>query len=196
MGQCSWHVLDQVDSKIHLEPGETLIHARLQALAIYFRIFRFRRVAVDPNLVPVFTPEHLVHRHIKRLTGKIPERHLNAAHAACLARLSPKLANLSKYFFNVTRVLAEYPAFQHQGVRRTGPVANFSKSIDALVGVDTHQRAGHRGLCKRRYTEIRDLQLRWPGVGTRVMRECFQHLVRPEGRGGQRARTLQKTAAS
>ena len=85
-------VAEQVDPQIHLEPGEALVLAQLQALAVHLRIVRFGGVGVAADLVAELAAEHLVDRHVVGFAGQIPQRHLDAADAAGLPRVQRRTA--------------------------------------------------------------------------------------------------------
>ena len=89
------NALQQVVSQIHLEPGKALVAARFQPLAVDLRIVRFGGVGITADLVPELAAEHLIHGYAIGLAGEIPERHLDTADSAGLARMKPELLDLT-----------------------------------------------------------------------------------------------------
>src|SRR5437764_191042 len=82
--------LKQVHAEVHLQPGEALVHALLQTLAVDLRVVGLGCIAIGANLVAVLSTEHLIDGHVVCFAGEVPEGHFDTAHAARLPRFAPK----------------------------------------------------------------------------------------------------------
>src|SRR5579885_2899305 len=104
----------EINAEVHLEPGETLVAARLQALSVNLGVLRFRGVGIAPNAVPERTAKHLVDRNAIRLARKVPQCHFHRANAACLPGGTAELLNLAEDLIHVARIFSENTALQLQ----------------------------------------------------------------------------------
>ena len=104
--------MQQVDAEIHLQPGEALLHAAFQALAVNFRVVRFSGVGVAADVVAKLSAKHLIHGHAISLASEVPQRHLNTAHAAGLTRIAAELFDLAENIVDVAGVLAQEAALE------------------------------------------------------------------------------------
>ncbi len=187
--------LNQVDSEIHLQPGESLLHAILQPRAVNLGIFRFHRVGVDPDAIAEFSAHHLVHRHVVGFARQVPQRHLDPAHAAGLPRVKTELLDLPENLVDVAGILAQDAALEHQRVILGSTVAHFTQSVNALVGIDANHRAPHGRARYRRHAQVRDLEIVRPRCGVGVLHEGIERLVGPESGGGNGRAGFQKSSA-
>src|SRR5262249_41522916 len=104
-------------AQVRLEHRKSCFGPRLEVFADLLRVVRaHRRLAVHADLVAVLSPQHLMHRHALRLTGDTPAPLFHRGTAAPLPPLPAKLLDLAENFFDVTRILAEDPALQHESV--------------------------------------------------------------------------------
>jgi hypothetical protein len=156
---------------------------------------RLGGVRVAPDAIAELAAEHLIDRHVVSLTREIPQGHLDAAHAATLARVAAELLDLPEQPVDVARILVQQPALEHQRVLRAGAVADLAEAIDSLVGVDADQRARHRRPRHRRHPQIRDLQRRRLRVRVRILWQRIQRLVRPEAGAQQAGRGLEERSS-
>ena len=76
-----------------------------------------------------------------------------------VAVLADRLADPAEQLFDVAGIFAENAAFQHFRVYAVAAAAHLTETGDALVGVDFHQSAVHRGDDHVRETNVGDFQL-------------------------------------
>jgi len=62
--------VENVDAEVHLEPGEALILAGLEALAIDLGVFRFGGVGIAADLVAELAAQHLIDGNAVDFTAK------------------------------------------------------------------------------------------------------------------------------
>src|SRR5471032_2855207 len=186
IGEGARHILDEVDSQIHLQPGEALLLAQAQPLSVDLRVVRFGGVGVASDAVAELAAEHLVHGYVVDLAGDIPHRHFDGADAAALPRRAAELLDPAENLVHVAGVFIEDAAFQHERVVLAGAIAHFAQAIDALVGIDADDGARHGRAADGEHPQVRDLQSRGLGIRIDVLRESIEGLVRPET-GAQRS---------
>jgi len=63
LGYGIWNPLQQRNPQIHLQKGKSVIHPFFQPLPGYFWIAGKIGVAINPYLVTVFAPQHLIDRY-------------------------------------------------------------------------------------------------------------------------------------
>lgn len=66
------NIFHQIDSQIHFEPGEALLFALLQAVAINVGIIGFSGIGIAANAVAKLAAKHLVDGNVVGFAGKIP----------------------------------------------------------------------------------------------------------------------------
>src|SRR5579872_274511 len=199
MRQRALFVPQKIDTQVHFQPRESLILARLQALAVDLWVVGFGRVRVAANLVAKLAAEHLVNRHSISLACQIPERHFDAADAAGLPGVTAELLDFSKDLIDVTRVFTQNAALEDQGVGLAGAVANFAQPVYALISIDANQRARKGRAGNHGDAQVGDLEIRRVGVSVHVLRRGIEGLVSPEtstqrSRGGADEATPADTA--
>ena len=69
-----------------------------------------------------------------------------------------KLLDASEQFFHIAWVFPQNPAFQHFREHPVAAVPDFAEPDDALVRINLHQGAVHRGAYDVRKTDICDFQ--------------------------------------
>src|SRR6516225_11817707 len=117
-----------------------------------------------------FAAPHLVNRNVVNLAGDLPQGHFDSAHASRLPRLPAELPDLAEQAIHVDRVFAQQAALEHQGVTWAGAVAHLTQPLDALVGVNPDDGAGHGRTRDYGNAQIGDLQPRGAGMGIDVLR--------------------------
>src|ERR1035438_10115862 len=154
------NALHQVDAHVHLQPGEAhLLLAGFQALCEDVRVRRFVRVGVNSDAVAELAAQHLVDGHVVHFAGDIPEGLFDGYHATGLPAMEAELFDLLEEIGDVERVLIQQAAFQKQRIGGAGAVADFSQSIDALVGVEADDGArAWPGLRHDRHAKVGDLE--------------------------------------
>ena len=149
-----------------------------------------RRVAVDADLVAELPAEQLIHRHVQRLAGQIPQRRFHGRQhrhedARLRAAEDAALPHLLEDPVHVERVLAANPLTEalDEVVGAADGVDPLAAAPDALVGMDLHEQAAAHVAA----LQIGDAQR---GRARRLLRvvdglpECGQ---RPRGGGGRQA---------
>ena len=96
VGDRAGNIPHQIDCHIHLQEGEALLDAPLQALAKHLGIAERRHVRINANPIAELAADHLVDRHVVGLAGQVPQRHLDPADPAGLAGVVPELFDLPK----------------------------------------------------------------------------------------------------
>ena len=180
-GEGTGLTLQQVNADIHLEPGEALIAALFQSLAIDLRVMGLSGTGITTDLVAELAAEHLVNGNVVRFACQIPAGHLNAADAARLARITAKLLDLAKNLLDIAGILAQHSALQHQSLQGAGSITHFAEAINPLVGIDADDGVRHRRTPDGGDAEIGDLQLRRFRVPIDVLRGRFEDLISLEG---------------
>src|SRR5262249_40482554 len=137
IGDNARDIFHQVDPEVHLEPGEALLLALLQPLAVNDQIVRLRGIGVAADLVAKLTAERLGNRHAIRFARQVPQRHLNRTDAAGLPAVAAELFDLTENFIDVAGILAQDAALEEQRIGFAGAVAHLAQAVDTLVGVDT-----------------------------------------------------------
>lgn len=115
-------------------------------------------VAVDAHLVAVPAAQQLVQRHAVVLAHDVPQRDLDARHAAALPGVTAELFYPGGQLFHVKRILPQQPAFEHQRVGGAGRVAHFPVADDARVGTEFQQYAMFGHAVYVRHAQIGDFR--------------------------------------
>ena len=150
--------------------GKALVHADLERLA-HVRAGVLAAdvgIAVDANLVAVFAAQHLINRNAIRLAGQIPQRDLDAADAAALARMIAELLHAAEQLFNIAGVFADQTALQHFRIDAVAAVAHLAQADDALIGVDLHQGTVHGRANDIRKADICNAQITGSGISVDI----------------------------
>ncbi len=156
-------IRDHLNAQIHFQPGDThLFFSFFHALGIDLGVIGFGCVGIDANLVAkLAAAHHGIYGRVVDLAGNVPQRHFDGANSSGLARRTAKLFDLAEKLVELQRVLADDAALQKQGVSGAGAVAYFTKSVNALIGIDSNDRAGTgAGLDHRSDAQVGDLQRR------------------------------------
>ena len=117
-----------------------------------------------------------------------------AAAPAALPRLTAELLDLAEYPVDVAGVLAQDAALQHERVVPARAVPHLAEAVDALVGVEADDGAGHRRTGDDQHPHVGDLQLRRFGVGVDVLRKGLQRVVSPEAEAHGSGHALKERA--
>ena len=107
-----------------------------------------RRVAVDADLVAELPAEQLIHRHVQRLAGQIPQRRFHGRQhrhedARLCAAEDAALPHLLEDPMHVERVLAANPLTEalDEVVGAADRIDSLAAAPDALVRMDFHEQA-------------------------------------------------------
>src|SRR5262245_47787651 len=82
---------EEVDAQVHLEERVAEVEPGLHSARVLGTVARDGGIGIEPDPVAVATSEHLVHRDLERLAGKVPESHLHAADTAALPAVETEL---------------------------------------------------------------------------------------------------------
>ena len=188
IGERAGDVLDEIDAEVHFEPGEALLFALLQALAVYLRVVRFGGVGVAADLIAKFAAEHLVNGDVVGFSGQIPEGHFDGADASALARMKAKLFDFAENFVDIAGVFAQNAALQHERVGLGCAVADFAQTVDALVGVDADDRTSHRRAGKSGDSQVGNFEFGGLGCSVGMLHHGIQGIAAPDGGGADTGR--------
>jgi hypothetical protein len=167
------HVAHQADAEVLLQVRDAAIHALTQQRGLFLRILALRRVSIEPHTIAELAAEHLPAGDAPGLSGKIHQGHLDPAHAARLTRVMAELLDLAKHFIDAARVLAEDAALEEERIDLVRSVAHFAPPADALIRIDSNQRACKRGARDDGDAHIGNLQSRRLGCTLHV---CLHHI--------------------
>src|SRR5207248_3748606 len=104
---------------------------------------------------------HRINRRVIDLARDVPKRHFDCAHSTALARVPTKLFDLAEKAVELQRIFANDAALEKQCISSARAIANFAKSVHALIGINTNDRAGTwAGLHNRRHPHVSNLQPR------------------------------------
>ena len=193
--QRAGNVLDEVDTQVHFEPGETLLLALLEAIAVDVGIVRFGGVGVAADFVAELSAEHLIDGNVVSFARQIPQRHFDGADASALARVKSELLYFAENFVDVAGIFTQNATFEDQCISLRRAVANLAQAINALVGIDANHRAGHRRAGDRGYAQVGDFELGRFGSGVGVLHHRIEGVASPDGRGSSAGRTLQEATS-
>ena len=167
-------LLEERGQDVELDEGQTQLLAPHDALHIALgRGFGRRgRVGIDAHLVAVLAAQELVAGHAVHLAHQVPQRDLDARDAAALAAPVAELLDGAEDHVHVAGVLAQEHALELERILRVPRVAHLADAVDALVGVDAHDRivivAAHHG-----QAHVGDLEIGRAGIGVdRVLNPC------------------------
>ena len=115
------------------------------------------RTIVHPHAVADLAAEQLVHRRTHGLAGNVPQRHFNRTDCTAPRLEAAQAADIEHHPLDVSRVLVEDAIFveQHVGLEVGLALLDFPEPVDALVGIDAHNRV----VADNRTFEIRDFHI-------------------------------------
>ena len=153
-------VIEQFDPEIHLEEREALLHPLFEREPhIVPGVFAVHvGIAVDTHLVAPFTAEQLVDGDSVELTDNVPERNLDAGHAAALAGVTAELFNPIEDFLDVQRIFTDDSGFEHFGIRGARRVTHFAVADDAGIGIEFQKNHVFREPVNVRHPQVCDFQ--------------------------------------
>ena len=193
--QRAGNVLDEVDTQVHFEPGETLLLALLEAIAVDVWIVRFGGVRVTAYFVAELSAEHLIDGNVVSFARQIPQRHFDGADASALARVKSELLYFAENFVDVAGIFTQNATFEHQCISLRRAVANLAQAINPLICIDANHRAGHRRAGHRGYAQVGNFELGRFGSGVGVLHHRIEGVASPDGRGSNADRTLQEATS-
>ena len=164
-GKRTRHIHQEFDPQIHFQESITLFHAVGKGFAhITAAAFRIG-IAINTDLIAVFTAEQLPHRNTPRFTRDIPHGNFQTAHTACLTGITAELFDPAEDLFHITGIFSEDTAFEHGGISTAGGIPHFTVTNDPLIGKDFDQRTAFRGTVNIRKTDIGDFQCGGINIG-------------------------------
>ena len=100
------------------------------------------RAIVHPYLVADFAAEQLVHRRAHGLASNVPQRHLDRADRTAPGLEATQAPDIEHHPFDIGRVLAEDEVLveHHVGLEVGLARLDFPEAVEALVGIDAHDR--------------------------------------------------------
>src|SRR5579863_7732547 len=94
--------------------------------------------------------------------------------------MAAELFDLAENLIDVARIFAQDPALENQRISLAGAVAHLTQTVDALIGVDAKERAGHRRTFDHGKTQIRNLEVRRLRVAVHVLDGGIKSSIRPK----------------